>query len=102
MEEYPDGKAQAITALIIGILSLLGLLSPIVGIVCGIIAIVNAYSSNKKRAALEMKKDGRAIAGMVLGILGLVIGFTMWIINMVELYDEQVEEAASMLLLYLI
>ncbi len=76
-----NGKATA--AVVLGVISLLGLLSPIVGIVCGIIAIV--LSSLAKTDGMVI---GRAKTGRVLGIIGTVIGVAMWIINIIMLYVE--------------
>ena len=62
--EQKNGKATA--ALVLGIISLIGICIPIAGIICGIIAIVLAVLAKK-----EGSTDGKQKAGMILGIIGL-------------------------------
>ena len=61
--EQKNGKATA--ALVLGIISLIGICIPIAGIICGIIAIVLAVLAKK-----EGSTDGKQKAGMILGIIG--------------------------------
>ncbi len=77
------GNALAIVALITGILSIVCCCSPIVswltgaaGIVCGVLGM--------KRC----EKIGMARIGMILGIVGVVLGVIMFIINLVVLMSE--------------
>ena len=70
--EQKNGKATA--ALVLGIISLIGICIPIAGIICGIIAIILAVMAKK-----EGSTDGKQKAGMILGIIGIVISIIMWI-----------------------
>lgn len=69
----PPGRGFAITSLVFGILSALGLccccFMPPVAIVCGALAIVFAIIYSNKASKL----DGMALAGLILGIIGVVI-----------------------------
>jgi heme/copper-type cytochrome/quinol oxidase subunit 2 len=73
-----NGKATA--ALVLGIISLLGICVPIVGIILGIIAIVLASLAKKEGCV-----NGKQKAGLILGIIGIVISIIMWIVNAVIL-----------------
>ena len=64
--EQKNGKATA--ALVLGIISLIGICITIAGIICGIIAIILAVMAKK-----EGSTDGKQKAGMILGIIGIVI-----------------------------
>ena len=57
--EQKNGKATA--ALVLGIISLIGICIPIAGIICGIIAIILAVMAKK-----EGSTDGKQKAGMIL------------------------------------
>ena len=61
-------NGKAVAALVLGIVSLLGLCIPLAGIICGIIAIILAVMAKK-----EGSTDGKQKAGMILGIIGIVI-----------------------------
>ncbi len=76
--EQKNGKATA--ALVLGIISLIGICVPIAGIICGIIAIVLASMAKKEGAV-----NGKQKAGLILGIIGIVISIVMWIVNAVIL-----------------
>lgn len=69
-----NGKATA--ALVLGIVSLIGICIPIAGIICGIVAIVLAMMAKK-----EGVTGGKQTAGLVLGIIGIILGIVMWIVN---------------------
>lgn len=69
----PTGPAVA--SLILGIVSVFGLLSPIVGVVCSILAICLGLRGKKSSA------KGLAIAGLVLGIVFLVVSALSWLWN---------------------
>lgn len=73
-----NGKATA--ALVLGIVSLIGICVPIAGIICGIIAIVLASMAKKEGAV-----NGKQKAGLILGIIGIIISIVMWIVNAVIL-----------------
>lgn len=55
-------NGKAVAALVLGIVSLLGLCIPLAGIICGIIAIILAVMAKK-----EGSTDGKQKAGMILG-----------------------------------
>ena len=58
--EQKNGKATA--ALVLGIISLIGICIPIAGIICGIIAIILAVMAKK-----EGSTDGKQKAGCLQG-----------------------------------
>ena len=86
--EQKNGKATA--ALVLGIISLIGICIPIAGIICGIIAIVLAVLAKK-----EGSTDGKQKAGMILGIIGIVISIVMWIVNAVILAGSGILDQLS-------
>lgn len=86
--EQKNGKATA--ALVLGIISLIGICIPIAGIICGIIAIVLAVLAKK-----EGFTDGKQKAGMILGIIGIVISIVMWIVNAVILAGSGILDQLS-------
>lgn len=63
------GKGLSIASLICGIVSMLTILIPVVGMGCGIAAIVTAVISRKQAGRM----NGMAIAGLICGIGGLVL-----------------------------
>ena len=86
--EQKNGKATA--ALVLGIISLIGICIPIAGIICGIFAIVLAVLAKK-----EGSTDGKQKAGMILGIIGIVISIVMWIVNAVILAGSGILDQLS-------
>ena len=86
--EQKNGKATA--ALVLGIISLIGICIPIAGIICGIIAIVLVVLAKK-----EGSTDGKQKAGMILGIIGIVISIVMWIVNAVILAGSGILDQLS-------
>lgn len=83
-------NGKAVAALVLGIVSLLGLCIPLVGIICGIIAIILAVMAKK-----EDSTDGKQKAGMILGIIGIVISIIMWIVNAVILAGSGILDQIS-------
>ena len=81
-------NGKAVAALVLGIVSLLGLCIPLAGIICGIIAIILAVMAKK-----EGSTDGKA--GMILGIIGIVISIIMWIVNAVILAGSGILDQIS-------
>lgn len=59
-------------------------------IICGIIAIVLAVMAKK-----EGSTDGKQKAGMILGIIGIVISIIMWIVNAVILAGSGILDQLS-------
>ena len=86
--EQKNGKATA--ALVLGIISLIGICIPIAGIICGIIAIILAVMAKK-----EGSTDGKQKAGMILGSIGIVISIIMWIVNAVILAGSGILDQIS-------
>lgn len=86
--EQKNGKATA--ALVLGIISLIGICIPIAGIICGIIAIILTVMAKK-----EGSTDGKQKAGMILGIIGIVISIIMWIVNAVILAGSGILDQIS-------
>lgn len=78
-------NGKAIGALVLGIVSLLGFCIPLLGIICGVVAIILATMAKKEGAV-----DGKQKAGLILGIIGIVIGIIMWIVNAVVLVGSNV------------
>ena len=60
-------NGKAVAALVLGIVSLLGLCIPLAGIICGIIAIILAVMAKK-----EGSTDGKQKAGMILAGSGIL------------------------------
>ena len=83
-------NGKAVAALVLGIVSLLGLCIPLAGIICGIIAIILAVMAKK-----EGSTDGKQKAGMILGIIGIVISIVMWIVNAVILAGSGILDQLS-------
>lgn len=74
MENMPnEQKKPSVAPLVLGILSFLGLLSPIIGLVLGIIGLV--MSSKDKK--LPDSKFGKI--GFILSIIGIVLSIANWI-----------------------
>lgn len=69
-------NGKAIAALVLGICSFLGLCSPIVGIVCGIVGICLGGSAKSQGCV-----DSKATAGIILGIIGIIVSIAIWIIS---------------------
>lgn len=74
------GRGFAIAALVLGILSVVGLCCccsvPAVSAAFGVVAIVLAIIYSQKTGKL----DGMALAGLILGIIGIVIAISLIII----------------------
>ena len=60
------------------------------GIICGIIAIILAVMAKK-----EDSTDGKQKAGMILGIIGIVVSIIMWIVNAVILAGSGILDQIS-------
>ncbi|MCC8111136.1 MAG: hypothetical protein LIO74_05805 [Ruminococcus sp.] len=76
------GSGKATASLVLGIISLIGICSPIIGVVCGIVAIVLSRMSVKESQALGFPADGKAKAGLILGIIGIAIGVVNYIVTL--------------------
>lgn len=69
----PKGNGKATASLVMGILSLLSCCTCLGGIVLGILAICFALISK-----LDGKMKSEAKAGLILGIIGLVLTLIVW------------------------
>lgn len=65
------GNGAAVTSMIFGILSIVFCCCCGMGFLCGVVAVVFAIISGKKKGRIQ----GMAIAGLVCGIIGGVLGF---------------------------
>ena len=65
-------QGSAVLALVMGLVGLLGLLIPIAGIVCGVIAILSGMKGRCSPAG------GMATAGFILGIIAIVLSAASW------------------------
>ena len=84
-------KAFSIVSMITGILSILCCCVVWEGLPLGIIAIVFAAISRKKLGYF----DGMAVAGLVLGIFGAVIGTVIFILSLTPLVDTIISEMTN-------
>lgn len=69
------GRGFAIASLVLGILSAVGTI-PAVSAALGVVAIVLAIIYSQKAGKL----DGMALAGLILGIIGIVVALSLMII----------------------
>ncbi|MBH0781227.1 DUF4190 domain-containing protein [Nocardia bovistercoris] len=71
-QESPKGKGMAITALVLGILAILGLLVVFGGFVFGLFAVIFGIIALVKSRRGTGAGAGMAVAGLILGIIGIV------------------------------
>jgi apolipoprotein N-acyltransferase len=73
------GKPLAITSLILGILSAAGALIvlPILFLLAGIAAVILGFLSRRR----ESSGKGMALAGIILGFVGIALSVISWIIG---------------------
>ncbi len=73
------GKGKATAALVLGIVALIGaFLMPIIGLICGIIALVMAGKAKK-----EGYVGGAATAGKILGVIGIILSVVFFVLAVV-------------------
>lgn len=77
MVQGVDNSRYATMAFVFGLISLVGLCIPIIGILFGCMGI--AYGNKAKNSS----KPGMAKAGFVLGIIGIVLSAVLWIVNII-------------------
>ena len=70
--EEPKGKGLAITALVLGIIALLTCWTVLGGIIFGLLALIFGIIATVKSRRGSAGGGGMAIAGLVLGLLGLI------------------------------
>jgi len=88
----PSGHGYATTSLIFGILSLLFAIIPYFGLSLGVIALIFAVIAKRKQT--------RATAGLITGIIGIVLGiigtlFVTWLITGSNLFDTTRSDAVQ-------
>ena len=74
----PDARAgganrPAVAALVVGLLSLPGALTYLLGVVLGLAAIVLGFLGVAKSRELDAAGERMAVAGIVLGMLGMAL-----------------------------
>ncbi len=76
-----DNTSAATMALVFGILSIVaGLLIPIAGLVLGVVGL------SRVRMGKGSSMAGRAKAGQICAIIGIVLSIAMWVLNMVLVF----------------
>ncbi|MGW4364853.1 DUF4190 domain-containing protein [Nocardia takedensis] len=71
-QESPKSKGMAITALVLGLLALVGLLVLVGGFLFGILAVIFAIIALVKVRRGTGSGTGMAITGLILGLIGIV------------------------------
>ncbi|MEA2310428.1 MAG: hypothetical protein QOE28_396 [Solirubrobacteraceae bacterium] len=72
--DQANRSGRAITALVLGIISILGaVLSPLLGVILGIIAIVLGATARSDIRRTGQRGAGQAKAGWILGSVGIVV-----------------------------
>ncbi len=91
-DDKPKTRAYSIVSLILGIVSIFCCCSGFMPIICGILAIVFASIAKSHLGYF----DGLALAGLILGIFGLLFGIAYIIgivaLNMDETFRNMIEE----------
>ncbi|MBL1073212.1 DUF4190 domain-containing protein [Nocardia sp. 2] len=82
-QESPKGKGLAITALVLGILSLPAVFTVIGGVLLGLIAVIIGIVAMSKARKGQAGGTGMAVTGLILGALGLIgsviFGLIIWV-----------------------
>ena len=77
-------SGRAITALILGIISIPAGVIPIAAWILGVTAIVLGATARSDIRRTGMMGDGQATAAIVCGAIGITLGIAMFIIGMVS------------------
>ena len=80
--EQAESSGTGVGAMVCGIVSLVLCWVPIVGLVLGIVATI---LGGKGRQTLPPDKRGMALAGFIMGIIGMVIGIIILLVMIVAL-----------------
>ena len=67
----------ALAALIVGVLSLPGALTYVLGLVGGLVAVLLGFVGVARSRQLDARGEGMAVAGIVLGMLGMALPVAM-------------------------
>lgn len=86
--EPPKGKALAITALVLGILALLSFWTFVGGYLLGAAAIIVGVIALMKARSGRAGGRGLAIAGVILGALGLIAAIIMTVLGVMVFRDS--------------
>ena len=76
-ERRPLGSGMAITALVLGILAVVFCWTVIGGVLFGLVAIVLGFVASRRARRGVAAGRGLAIAGIVLGLLGLLLSIAL-------------------------
>ena len=86
MEQQNSGKGFCIAALILGIGGIVGILVvPFLSFVASLLAVIFGAKGRKKTAAALGKANGMGTAGLVLGIVGMVLDVLLVIFAIIGL-----------------
>lgn len=75
-------SGSATLSLVMGLVSIIGLISPIVGVICAIIGISSGIKGRRSPAV------GLATAGLVISIVFLVVSIINWILGAALLFSD--------------
>ncbi|MET3987461.1 DUF4190 domain-containing protein [Streptomyces sp. PvR034] len=94
---YPGGYAAprngfGVTALVLGILSVVGCITSVFAVVMGVIAVVFGVLGRQRATRGEANNAGMALAGMILGIVGIVLGGLMLAAVVTDFMDENARD----------
>jgi|Deesub1362A_J573_1020465.scaffolds.fasta_scaffold16261_2 uncharacterized membrane protein len=78
MENKYSGKA--IASLVLGIVGVWWCITGVVGVVCGVLAVIFSVKAREEIKEKHLKGEGMSIAGLVCGIIGIVGGVVMTLI----------------------
>ncbi len=82
MSETQKKNGMAVAALVLGIISLALFWMGLVGIICGVLAVIfGIVALNKVKADPDLAPTkGKAKGGLIMGIIGIVLGAVIWIL----------------------
>ncbi|MEV0294246.1 DUF4190 domain-containing protein [Nocardia sp. NPDC050710] len=80
-QESPKGKGMAVTALVLGILAVLGLLVVVGGFLFGIFAVIFGIIALVKVRRGTGGGTGMAVTGLILGVLALIAATVISIVG---------------------
>ena len=93
MQPPRPGKGLAITALVLGILAVLGSVIPlfnVVAILCGLVAVILGIVAAVKASKGTAGGMGFGIAGIICGVLGIIVAIAINVFT-IDLVNEAVE-----------
>ncbi|MFI8499290.1 DUF4190 domain-containing protein [Streptomyces sp. NPDC085524] len=84
----PKSNGFGITALVLGILSVVGCVTSFIAIAVGIAAVVFGALGKGKANRGEADNGGMALAGIILGAIGIVLGGLLLVVGISALIDR--------------